>query len=180
MCRHRRTIQTVQGIIMSCVTSDTIQLMYFMTPTLSLIQVIGRNASKNTEFCTLWSHPLNKTNLPYVFSVVSCRTHSFFLHYITIWDQKVQNCVFYEAFLPITWIKPSAGVTNGSHVARDITMPRTVRMVCLWCRVEKKNPMQRTMSLKFNLTSWSICSSDCLFTTDRNIFSVFRINWEQL
>ena len=25
-----------------------------------------------------------------------------FLHYINIWDQKVQNSVFYEAFLPIT------------------------------------------------------------------------------
>ena len=24
-----------------------------------------------------------------------------FLHYINIWDQKVQNSVFYEAFLPI-------------------------------------------------------------------------------
>ena len=26
------------------------------------------------------------------------------LHYINIWDQKVQNSVFYEAFLPIIWI----------------------------------------------------------------------------
>ena len=43
--------------------------------------------------------------------------------------------MFYE--VPITWIKPSAGVTKyskcmGSHVARDITMPRTVQMVRLW------------------------------------------------
>ena len=37
---------------------------------------------------------------------------SFFLHYISIWDQKVQNSVFHEAFLPITWIKPSAGDRN--------------------------------------------------------------------
>ena len=35
-----------------------------------------------------------------------------FLHYINIWDQKVQNSVFYEAFLLITWIKPSVGVTK--------------------------------------------------------------------
>ena len=53
------------------------------------------------------------------------------------WDQKVQNSVFYEAFLLITWIKPSAGVTKyskcmGSHVARDLTMPRTIGMVHLW------------------------------------------------
>ena len=27
---------------------------------------------------------------------------SFLLHYINIWDQKVQNSVVYEAFLPIT------------------------------------------------------------------------------
>ena len=45
-----------------------------------------------------------------------------FLHYINIWGQKVQNSVFYEAFLPITCIKPSVGVTKlskcmGSHVA---------------------------------------------------------------
>ena len=26
------------------------------------------------------------------------------LHYINIWDQKVQNSVFYEAFVPIIWI----------------------------------------------------------------------------
>ena len=38
--------------------------------------------------------------------------YSFFLNYTNIWDQKVQNSVFYEAFLPITWIKPSAGVTR--------------------------------------------------------------------
>ena len=53
-----------------------------------------------------------------------------------MWDQKVQNSVFYEAFLPITTIKPSAGVTKyskcmGSHVAYDLTVSRTVRMVRL-------------------------------------------------
>ena len=69
--------------------------------------------------------------------VYESRTNSHWVHYINIWDQKVQNSVFYEAFLPITWIKPSAGVTKyskytGSHVARDITIPRTVRMVYLW------------------------------------------------
>ena len=33
--------------------------------------------------------------------------HQSFLPYINIWDQKVQTSVFYEAFLPITWIEPS-------------------------------------------------------------------------
>ena len=33
-----------------------------------------------------------------------------FQFYINIWDQKMQNSVFYEAFLPITWMKPSAGL----------------------------------------------------------------------
>ena len=42
--------------------------------------------------------------------------YSFFLNYTNIWDQKVQNSVFYEAFLPITWIKPSAGVRNTVNV----------------------------------------------------------------
>ena len=28
--------------------------------------------------------------------------YSFFLHYINIWDRKVQNSVFDKAFLPIT------------------------------------------------------------------------------
>ena len=37
--------------------------------------------------------------------------YSFFLHYITIWDQKVKNFVFYEAFLPVSWIKQGTGVT---------------------------------------------------------------------
>ena len=43
--------------------------------------------------------------------------------------------VFYEALLPITRIKPRAGVTKykmRSHVARDMMMTRTVWMVCLW------------------------------------------------
>ena len=62
--------------------------------------------------------------------------YSFFLPYINIWHQNVQTSVLYEAFLPITLIKSRAGVTNyskcmRSHVARDITMPRTARMVRL-------------------------------------------------
>ena len=43
--------------------------------------------------------------------------------------------MLYEALLPITRIKPRAGVTKykmRSHVARDMTMTRTVWMVCLW------------------------------------------------
>ena len=38
--------------------------------------------------------------------------YSLFLHYINIWDQKVRNFVFYEAFLPIIWIKLNASVTK--------------------------------------------------------------------
>ena len=47
----------------------------------------------------------------------------------------MKTSVFYEALLPITRIKPRAGVTKytmRSHVARDTTMTRTVWMVCLW------------------------------------------------
>ena len=47
----------------------------------------------------------------------------------------MKTSVFYEALLPITRIKPTAGVTKykmRSHVARDMTMTRTVWMVCLW------------------------------------------------
>ena len=60
---------------------------------------------------------MNKDNLSYVFSVVFCvfvvsYLFSFFLDYINICDQKVQNSLSYEAFLPITWIKPSTGVTK--------------------------------------------------------------------
>ena len=47
----------------------------------------------------------------------------------------MKTSVFYEALLPITRIKPRAGVTKykmRSHVARDMTMTRTVLMVCLW------------------------------------------------
>jgi len=51
--------------------------------------------------------------IPYIY----CKTYGklslfIFLHYINIWDQKVKNFVFCEAFLPITWMKPSAGVMN--------------------------------------------------------------------
>ena len=37
---------------MSRTTYDPIHLLYFVTPARSLIQVIGRSASENTEFCT--------------------------------------------------------------------------------------------------------------------------------
>ena len=37
---------------MSRTTYDPIHLLYFVTPTRSLIQGIGRSASENTEFCT--------------------------------------------------------------------------------------------------------------------------------
>ena len=47
----------------------------------------------------------------------------------------MKTSVLYEALLPISRIKPRAGVTKykmRSHVARDMTMTRTVWMVCLW------------------------------------------------
>ena len=47
----------------------------------------------------------------------------------------MKTSVLYEALRPITRIKPRAGVTKykmRSHVARDMTMTRTVWMVCLW------------------------------------------------
>ena len=54
----------------------------------------------------------------------------------------MQNFLFYDhiAFLPITWINPRAGVMKhckcmGSHVVRDITIPRTVQMVCYWANI---------------------------------------------
>ena len=67
------------------------------------------------------------------------------------WDQKVQNSVFYEAFLPITWIKPSAGVTKyrkcmGSHIVRDIMMPWTVWMVGLCINTEAPDSQKPTWS----------------------------------
>ena len=37
---------------MSRTTYDPIHLLYFVTLARSLIQVIGRSASENTEFCT--------------------------------------------------------------------------------------------------------------------------------
>lgn len=42
---HRQTFQTVWDIIMPWVTRDPIHLLYFVIPTLGLIQVINRNAS---------------------------------------------------------------------------------------------------------------------------------------
>ena len=49
---HSQTIWTVGGIVMSCTTYDPIHLLHFVTLARSLIQVIGRSASENTEFCT--------------------------------------------------------------------------------------------------------------------------------
>ena len=37
---------------MSRTTYDPVHLLYFVTPARGLIQVIGRSASENTEFCT--------------------------------------------------------------------------------------------------------------------------------
>ena len=37
---------------MSRTTYDPVHLFYFVTPARGLIQVIGRSASENTEFCT--------------------------------------------------------------------------------------------------------------------------------
>ena len=49
---------------------------------------------------------------------------------LTFW---IKRCKICEAFLPITWMKSSAGITcMGSHVTRGITMPQTYWMVGLW------------------------------------------------
>ena len=45
LCYHRQTIRTVRDIMMSRATCDPIHLLYFVTPALDLIQVIGRNPS---------------------------------------------------------------------------------------------------------------------------------------
>ena len=72
----------------------------------------------------------------------------------------MKTSVFYEALLPITRIKPRAGVTKykmRSHVARDMTMTRTVWMVCLWYtiviievteRISRILPCDTAMSLR--------------------------------
>ena len=77
---------------------------------------------------------MNKDNLSYVFSVVFCvfvvsYLYSFFLHYINICDQNVQNSLSYEASLPITWIKPSTGVTkyDASETLRWLCFIRQIR-----------------------------------------------------
>ena len=81
----------------------------------------------------MWEKWIKITFKMNVFSVVLC---VFVTTLCTnIWDQKVQNSVFYETFLPITWIKPRAGIMKyskcvRSHVMCDIKMPRTVWLVC--------------------------------------------------
>ena len=49
---HSQTIWTVGGIVISHTTYDPIHLLSFVTLARSLIQMIGRSASENTEFCT--------------------------------------------------------------------------------------------------------------------------------
>ena len=129
---------------------------------------------------------MNKTNLPYVFSVVSCRTQigklSLFI-FLTLYhhlgSKGTQFCVLWSISTyhlnqaecgRYKWITRRAWHHDASNSSDGLPVVQS----------RKKNPMQRTMSLKLNLTSWSICFSDCLLTTDRHIFSVFRINWEIL
>ena len=69
---------------------------------------------------------MNKDNLPYVLSVVLC----VFVVFSVAWNwhprliHNIKNDLTnFKAFLPITWIKPSGGVTKyskcmGSHVVR--------------------------------------------------------------
>ena len=88
--------------------------------------LVGGSVSSDWKRHKITDHDAKKHTVSYLYSC--------FLHYINIWDQKVQNAVFYEAFLPITWIKSSAGFTKyskcmGSNVARDITIPLAIRMV---------------------------------------------------
>lgn len=43
---HRRTIQTVENIVMSRTTHDLLHILYFVTPALSIIQVIKEMLNK--------------------------------------------------------------------------------------------------------------------------------------
>ena len=80
--------------------------------------------------------------------------------------KRVKDSVFYEAFLPITWIKPSAGVTKyskcmGSHVALDLltsrAFEREARASESSCRVlplQTRKPSERLWeSLMLHVTS---------------------------
>jgi len=44
-CSTGAPSETVRGIVMLCATCDPMHLLYFVTPVLGWIQVIGRNAS---------------------------------------------------------------------------------------------------------------------------------------
>ena len=61
------------------------------------------------------------------------------LTFLTINILGSQGANFYVScsILPTSWIKPRAGVTKDSkcltpHVTRDVMMPQTVPLVCLW------------------------------------------------
>ena len=108
----------------------SVHLLYFVTPSpltpwfkWSVVTLRKTQTFAPTKFhpkCWCNVRRMNKDNLLYVFSVVSCvflafsrlKLYSFFIHHINIWNQKVQTSVFYEEFLPITWIKPRPGVRN--------------------------------------------------------------------
>ena len=59
------------------------------------------------------------------------------LPYINILGSQGANFYVSCSILPTSWIKPRAGVTKDSkcltpHVTRDVMMPQTVPLVCLW------------------------------------------------
>ena len=59
------------------------------------------------------------------------------LPYINILGSQGANFYVSCSILPTSWIKPRAGVTKDSkcltpHVTRDVIMPQTVPLVCLW------------------------------------------------
>lgn len=73
----------------------------------------------------------------------------------------MKTSVFYEALLPITRIKPRASVTKykmRSHVARDMTMTRTVWMVCLWYTIVIIEVTERISRILLCDTAMSLCA----------------------
>ena len=73
----------------------------------------------------------------------------------------MKTSVFYEALLPITRIKPTEGVTKykmRSHVARDMTMTRTVWMVCLWYTIVIIEVTERISRILLCDTAMSLCA----------------------
>ena len=102
-----------------CLMGDRVRnlLFLFLLPSVLIVSILWPqadhpNCSRHGDVtCDMWSH-----------------TFTFFL-------KRPLSAVFYEAFLPIT----ESSWERRSHVARDITMPRTVWMVRLWYDIYSGN-----------------------------------------